>query len=67
MTLCVLPLYHIYAMNVTMLPFLHTGSKVVFMPKFESTSFVNALRKYKVKRDTIQLFLLLSEPNNLTV
>ena len=46
-TLCILPLYHIYALNVTMTSTLHLGGQLVMLPKFEPKSFINALEKYK--------------------
>ena len=46
-TLCILPLYHIYALNVTMTSTLHIGGQLVMLPKFEPKSFINALEKYK--------------------
>ena len=41
--LCILPLYHIYAMNVAMGPALRSGAKLVMLSKFEPASFLNAL------------------------
>lgn len=46
-TLCVLPLYHIYAMNVTMTSTLVSGGQLVMLPKFEPQSFIKALEKYR--------------------
>ena len=47
-TLCVLPLYHIYALNVTMGPCLWAGGKIVCIPKFDPKAFMDALLQYKV-------------------
>ncbi|TRY71910.1 hypothetical protein TCAL_00174 [Tigriopus californicus] len=46
-TICVLPMYHVYAMNVTMIPMLYCGGKLVVLPKFEPKVFIEALEKYK--------------------
>ena len=46
-TLCVLPLYHIYALNVTMGATMYCGGKIVMLPKFEPKSFIEALETYK--------------------
>ena len=46
-TICVLPLYHIYAMNVTMTPVLASGNKLVFIPRFDPNDFLSALIKHK--------------------
>lgn len=45
--LCILPLYHIYAMNVAMGPALRTGAKLVMLPKFDSATFLSALSTYR--------------------
>ena len=47
MTLCILPLYHIYALNVTMTPTLWCGGQLVMLPKFDPQTFIHALEKYK--------------------
>ena len=47
-TVSVLPMFHIFAMNVTIGPVLYNGGKMVVMPKFEPQSFIAALEKYKV-------------------
>jgi acyl-CoA synthetase (AMP-forming)/AMP-acid ligase II len=47
-TICVLPLYHIYALNVTMGPGLWAGGQIVCLPKFDPKSFVKAMEVYKV-------------------
>ena len=46
-TLCILPLYHIYALNVTMTPTLWSGGQLVMLPKFEPKTFIQALEQYK--------------------
>eukprot|EP00095_Tigriopus_kingsejongensis_P000194 maker-scaffold41_size498431-snap-gene-1.20 protein:Tk00194 transcript:maker-scaffold41_size498431-snap-gene-1.20-mRNA-1 annotation:"probable 4-coumarate-- ligase 1-like" len=46
-TICVLPLYHCYAMNVTMVPTLYCGGKLVILPKFDPKTFIQALQRYK--------------------
>ncbi len=46
-TLCVLPLYHIYALNVTMGSTLFCGGKLVMLPEFKPKTFVEALDKYR--------------------
>ena len=45
--LCILPLYHIYAMNVAMGPALRTGAKLVMLPKFDPDTFLSALSTYR--------------------
>ena len=47
--LCLLPLFHIYSMNVTMSPALRTGAKLLMLPKFEPNSFIKAIEDHKVK------------------
>jgi acyl-CoA synthetase (AMP-forming)/AMP-acid ligase II len=49
-TLCILPLYHIYALNVTMGPLLFSGGKLVCIHKFDHKKFINALEKYRVRQ-----------------
>ena len=46
-TLCILPLYHIYALNVTMTPTLWSGGQLVMLPKFDPKTFIHALETYK--------------------
>ena len=46
-TVCVLPLYHVYAMNVTMSNILKVGGKMVCLPSFNSLTFLNAMITYK--------------------
>ena len=38
-TVCVLPLFHIFAMNVTMSNILWNGGKMVTVPMFEPNMF----------------------------
>ena len=40
-TLCILPLYHIYALNVTMTPTLWSGGQLVMLPKFDPKTFIH--------------------------
>ena len=47
--LCLLPLFHIYSMNVTMSPALRTGAKLLMLPKFDPSSFIKALEDHKVQ------------------
>ncbi len=56
-TICQLPLYHLFAMNVTMGPALFGGCKMVMLPKFEPKVFVSTLEKYKVIVDLWCFFL----------
>jgi len=44
---CVLPLYHIYAMNVAMGAALKSGAKLIMLPKFDPGLFISALTKYQ--------------------
>ena len=46
-TVCVLPMFHIFAMNVTMSNMLWRGGKLVTLPMFEPTMFLTALMKYR--------------------
>lgn len=46
-TVSVLPLYHAFAMNITMTPTLYRGGKLVMMPSFKPDTFARALAKYK--------------------
>jgi 4-coumarate--CoA ligase len=47
-TVCVLPMYHCFAMNVTMGPSLYNGGNMIMLPKFDPALYVAALAKYKV-------------------
>ena len=49
-TVSVLPMFHIFAMNVTIGPVLYNGGKMVVLPKFEPQTFIAALGKYKVRK-----------------
>ena len=42
-TVCVLPMFHIFAMNVTMSNMLWRGGKLVTLPMFEPSMFLSAL------------------------
>ncbi len=44
-TLCCLPLYHIYGLNVVLNPILAVGGKLVLMPRFDQAKFFHLLPK----------------------
>ena len=46
-TLCVLPMFHILAMNTTMSNMLWRGGKLVTLPKFEPGMFLSALVEHR--------------------
>ncbi|KAM7272964.1 hypothetical protein ACFE04_027628 [Oxalis oulophora] len=46
--LCVLPLFHIYALNSVLLCSLRAGTAVLLMPKFEIGAFLEHIQKHKV-------------------
>jgi len=46
-TVCVLPMFHIFAMNVTMSNMLWRGGKLVTLPMFEPTMFLSALLEHR--------------------
>ncbi len=46
-TVCILPMFHMFALNVTCLPTLHAGGKIVTLPSFQSDTFVAAMQKHK--------------------
>jgi len=46
-TVCVLPMYHVFAMNVTMTNILRSGGKMITLSKFDPMTFLNALITYK--------------------
>ena len=46
-TICVLPLFHIFSMNLTMSNILLRGGKLVTLPKFEPATFLAALLRYR--------------------
>jgi len=46
-TVCVLPLFHIFAMNVTMSNSLFNGGKMVTVPMFEPNMFLKTLVDYR--------------------
>ena len=46
-TICILPFFHIFGMNVTLFPILHVGGHVVTLPKFEPDIFIGCLEKHK--------------------
>ena len=39
-------MYHAFAMNVTMTPALFSGAKLVVLPKFDSSAFIQAIKSY---------------------
>jgi long-chain acyl-CoA synthetase len=43
-TLCCLPLYHIYGLNVVLNPILAVGGSVVLMPRYDEARFLRLLR-----------------------
>ena len=51
--MCLLPLFHIYAMNVTMSTALRTGGKLIMLPKFEPKTYIKVLEDYKVRTYTL--------------
>ena len=46
-TVCILPMFHIFAMNVTMADMLWFGGKLVTLPMFEPRMFLAALTKHR--------------------
>ena len=46
-TVCVLPMYHIFAMNVTMSNMLWQGGKTITVPMFEPNMFLKTLLDYR--------------------
>ncbi|KAF7838052.1 4-coumarate--CoA ligase 2-like [Senna tora] len=46
--LCVLPLFHIYALNSIMLCGIRAGAAIVIMSKYETTRVLEVIEKYKV-------------------
>jgi len=46
-TICVLPLFHIFAMNVTMSNMLLNGGKLVTLPSFEPGQFLDAMLEHR--------------------
>jgi len=46
-TVNILPMYHAYALNVTMTNMIWNGGKIVTLPKFEPQQFLQALVKYR--------------------
>ncbi|XP_043723011.1 4-coumarate--CoA ligase 2-like [Telopea speciosissima] len=46
--LCVLPLFHIYALNSVLLCGLRVGAAILIMPKFEICTLMEFVQKYKV-------------------
>lgn len=48
-TICVLPMFHIFGLNVVSFPGLHMGEQVVMMPGFDPAAFAQALQDVKVE------------------
>ncbi|KAK8965299.1 putative 4-coumarate--CoA ligase 2 [Platanthera guangdongensis] len=46
--LCVLPLFHIFSLNSVLLCSLRTGASVLIVPKFEISSMLGLIERYKV-------------------
>ncbi|OAY37062.1 4-coumarate--CoA ligase 1 [Manihot esculenta] len=46
--LCVLPMFHIYALNSIMLCGLRVGAAILIMPKFEIGALLQLIQKYKI-------------------
>ena len=46
-TVCVLPMFHIFAMNVTMSNILWNGGKMITVPMFEPNMFLKTLLDYR--------------------
>nr|WOP79056.1 4-coumarate:coA ligase 1 [Euphorbia maculata] len=46
--LCVLPMFHIYALNSIMLCGLRVGAAIMIMPKFDINSLLQLIEKYRV-------------------
>ncbi|XP_041019086.1 4-coumarate--CoA ligase 2-like isoform X1 [Juglans microcarpa x Juglans regia] len=46
--LCVLPLFHIYALNAVFLCGMRVGAKILIMQKFELVKLLELIQKYKV-------------------
>ncbi len=44
----ILPFFHIYGMVVILMTALHSGSKVISLPKFEPETFLSAIERYRV-------------------
>ncbi|KAI3909040.1 hypothetical protein MKX01_025008 [Papaver californicum] len=46
--LCVLPLFHIYAIHIVLLCSLRAGAGVLLMPRFNNTILLNLIQRYRV-------------------
>ncbi|KAJ9189818.1 hypothetical protein P3X46_001070 [Hevea brasiliensis] len=46
--LCVLPMFHVYALNSIMLCGLRVGAAILIMPKFEIGALLQLIQKYKI-------------------
>ena len=45
--ICVLPMYHIFAMNVTLSGMMYQGGLTITVPKFEPEMFLKAMLEYR--------------------
>ena len=45
--ICVLPMYHIFAMNVTMSAMLYQGGKTITLPSFDPAHFLKLMVEYR--------------------
>ena len=43
-----LPFFHIYGMAVILFTSMHSGSKVISLPKFDGDTFLTAIQKYRI-------------------
>ena len=43
-----LPFFHIYGMVVVLLSSMHSGSKIISLPKFEGDLFLSAIERYRI-------------------
>ncbi len=48
-TVCVLPMYHIYAFNGILTTSLGHGDRVVSLPKFMPDTYIDAIKQHKVQ------------------
>ncbi|KAG8233460.1 hypothetical protein J437_LFUL010571 [Ladona fulva] len=63
--LAVLPFYHIYGMNGLMNLSIRVGREIVAVPKFESTTFIDTIKKFKNdKRKTFKYTFLMDESDH---
>ena len=43
-----LPFFHIYGMVVVLLSSMHSGSKIISLPKFDGDTFLSVIQKYRI-------------------